>query len=124
MVVTLAACGEEISRQVRVEPVPAPARVAFVFTDVSLFYGLNVTTCKGSRVMWLLSDEQLTAPPARIEYGVAPPGFASRAGPEPLVPGCYVVTASGPSSARFELGADGRVTVDSSRVRKPPAPVR
>src|SRR5437016_4616577 len=37
----LVACGEEISRQVKIEPAPAPARVAFVFTDVSLFYGLN-----------------------------------------------------------------------------------
>jgi hypothetical protein len=103
-----AACASDSSRLVSVEPAPAPDVVSFVLDDRSLFYGLTVSTCQG-RAMWTISNEQLGEPPTRITYGVAPPGFVTRSGPAALEPGCYEVTASGPSHARFHVGADGRL---------------
>ena len=88
---------------------PTSGVVTFVLADRSLFYGLTVSTCRG-RDMWTISNEQLGEPPARIVYGVTPRGFVSRAGPTALKPGCYVVTVSGPSRARFHIGADGRIS--------------
>jgi hypothetical protein len=82
--------------------------VTFVLADRSLVYGVTVTTCSG-RVMWTISNERLIQPPTRISYGVTPDGFVSRTGPKPLTPGCYEIIVSGPSSARFQIGADGRL---------------
>ena len=104
----MTACVGGVGQLVSVEPAPAPAAVSFVLTDRSLFYGLTVATCRG-RAMWTISDEQLVDSPARIIYGIAPPGFVSRTGPAVLEPGCYVVTVSGPSHARFRIGAEGRI---------------
>src|SRR5829696_3910511 len=102
------ACVGGVGQLVAVESAPAPAAVAFVLTDRSLFYGLTVATCRG-RALWTISDEQLVESPARIIYGITPPGFVDRTGPAVLKPGCYVVTVSGPSRSRFHIGADGRI---------------
>jgi hypothetical protein len=93
---------------VSVEPAPTPGAVAFAVADRSLVYGLTVMTCRG-RVMWTISNAQNVQSPARIIYGVTPNGFASSAGPKPLTPGCYKVVVSGPSTARFNIGADGHL---------------
>jgi hypothetical protein len=85
-----------------------PGAVAFVLTNRNLFYGLTVANCSG-RPMWTISNEKLVEPPTRITYGVAPTGFVSRTGPLTLTPGCYEVIVSGPSRARFHIGADGRL---------------
>ena len=103
------ACASDAFQRVTVEPTPTSGVVTFVLADQSLFYGLTVSTCRG-RDMWTISNEQLGEPPARIVYGVTPRGFVSRAGPTALKPGCYVVTVSGPSRARFHIGADGRIS--------------
>jgi hypothetical protein len=99
---------------VSVEPAPTPGVVAFAVGDRSLVYGLTVMTCRG-RVMWTISNERNVLSPTRIAYGVTPDGFASRVGPKALTPGCYKVIVSGPSSARFEIGADGRLIANEAR---------
>lgn len=108
--VLVTACASDEFQRVTVEPTPASGVVNFVLADRNLLYGLTVSTCRG-RDMWTISNEQLGEPPAHISYGVTPPGFVSRAGPTPLKPGCYVVTVSGPSRARFHIGTDGRVSL-------------
>jgi len=55
------------------------------------------------------------SPPPRVTHGVTLPGFVSRTGPLPPEPGCYVVLASGPSHARFHIGAGGRVVAEGRR---------
>jgi len=64
--------------------------------------------------MWTMSNERHGEPPYRITYGVTPDGFVSRAGPNALTPGCYKVIVSGPSSVRFHIAGDGRLTANSS----------
>jgi hypothetical protein len=109
-----AACVADEAQRVSVEPAPKPASVAFVLTDRTLVYGLTVATCRG-RPVWTISNEQHTVQaPARIIYGVTPDGYVTRIGPNPLTPGCYEVIVSGPSRARFWIGADGQLIPDSS----------
>jgi hypothetical protein len=108
-----AACATETPQHVSVAPAPAPTVASFVLADRSLVYGLTVATCNG-RAMWTISNQKLGQPPDTINYGVTPPGFATRAGPTPLTPGCYEVTVSGPARTRFEIGADGRLIVKDS----------
>jgi len=75
-----------------------------------LFYGLSVVTCRDGRVMWNFGVTSGDAPiPVAVTYGTPVPGFPTRSGPEPLTPGCYQVTISGPASTRFRVGADGSV---------------
>jgi len=123
-----AACATDVSRQVAIVPAPPPATVAFVLGNRTLFYGLTVMSCSG-RTMWTLANEQLVEPPARIIYGVAPPGFVSRVGPFALTPGCYEVIFSGPTRVRFHIGPDGRLVsepgarrADSARPQPQPQP--
>ena len=103
-----AACATDIARDVSVEPAPKAGVVEFVLTDRSLLYGLTVMTCRG-RAVWTISNSRLGLAPGRITYGVTPDGFVSRVGPEPLEPGCYDVVVSGPSRARFHIGANGQI---------------
>jgi len=56
------------------------------------------------------------SPAPRVTHGVTLPGFVSRTGPLPPEPGCYVVLASGPSHARFHIGAGGRVVAEGRRM--------
>ena len=102
------ACATDASNVISVEPTPTPGVVTFQLADRSLVYGLSVTTCNG-RAMWTISNQRLGEPPFRITYGLAPDGFVAHTGPRALTPGCYKVIVSGPSSARFHIGADGRL---------------
>jgi hypothetical protein len=111
----LAACASDAGL-VSVEPMPPPGAVTFVLADRSLVYGLTVTTCQG-RVMWTISNERNVLPPTRITYGVTPDGFVSRTGPKLLTSACYEVIVSGPSKARFHIGADGRLIASPSSSR-------
>lgn len=108
-----AACATDALQLVSVEPTPASGVVMFVLADRSLVYGLSVMTCRG-RVMWTMSNERHGEAPYRITYGVTPDGFVSRTGPNALTPGCYKVVVSGPSSVRFHIGGDGRLTASST----------
>lgn len=101
---------------VAVEPAPAPARVAFgLGVGGGYFYGLTVMTCTRDSVMWVVGTGGTNAGrPSRVVYGQAPAGFATRTGPVPLVPGCYMATA-GSGFTRFVLRPDGSVAADSLR---------
>jgi hypothetical protein len=126
VVITLLAAGcAGDAGLVSVEASPTPGAVTFALADRSLVYGLTVMTCDG-RVMWTISNEQNVQSPTRFTYGVTPKGFVSRSGPKPLTPACYDVIVSGPSKARFHIGADGRLIatpssppVDSARTPSP-----
>ena len=112
-VATCAACETDVSNLVHVEPAPAPSTVTFALESRDLVYGLTVMTCSG-RDMWTISNAKLGGAPSRIAYGVTPPGFVTRTGPRALEPGCYEVVVSGPSRARFRIGNDGNLVVNSS----------
>ena len=114
------ACATDVGRNVSIEPAPAPGVVQFVMSDRSLVYGLTVMTCRG-RAVWTISNDRLGPAPSRFTYGVTPPGFVSRTGPEPLEPGCYEVFISGPSRARFQIGKDGRLISPSGPVVSRPS---
>jgi hypothetical protein len=116
--VVMAACVNDVSHVVSVEPAPTPGAVTFVLADANLVYGLTVSTCSG-RALWTISNEQQVKPPVRITYGIPPRGFATRTGPGQLKPGCYEVTISGPSRSRFHIAPDGRlVSTDTAGGRR------
>jgi len=83
---------------------------------IDYFYGLTVATC-GGHVMWTLQNAstQAAARPIRLVYGEAPPGYYSSTPPEPLRPGCYRATVSGPASVEFTIESDGRVVEREER---------
>ena len=112
------ACATDIARNVSIAPGPEPGVVQFVLKDRALVYGLTVMTCRG-RAVWTISNERLGPAPSRFTYGVTPNGFVSRAGPEPLKPGCYEVIVSGPSRVRFQIGQDGRLVSPEKPVSGP-----
>jgi hypothetical protein len=111
------ACATDVAREVSVEPTPKPGVVEFVLEDRTLLYGLTVMTCNG-RAVWTISNQRLGLPPSRISYGVAPDGFVSRVGPEPLKPGCYEVVVSGPSRVRFQIGEDGKLQANGANTKR------
>jgi hypothetical protein len=87
--------------------------VVFDLDSSPLFYGLSVTTCNGS-TMWTVAQESSAPIPARIVYGRPPAGYTERAPAKPLVPGCYRVTVSGPSSVEFRVESDGTIRPSSA----------
>jgi hypothetical protein len=114
----MAACVHDVSHVVSVEPAPTPGAVTFVLADANLVYGLTVATCSG-RAMWTISNTQQAKSPVRIIYGNPPRGFVTRTGPDQLKPGCYEVTVSGPSRARFHIATNGRlISTDTAGVRR------
>jgi len=104
------ACVGGVGQLVAVESAPAPAAVSFVLTDRSLFYGLTVATCRG-RAMWTISNEQLVESPARIIYGITPPGRATPDGGAERVTGAPECPKCG-----------GRMWDNRASKRKPRAP--
>jgi hypothetical protein len=123
--VCLAVAGCAARNAIWVEPGSGDGRVTFRVSatpggtaPIEHLYGLTVSTCDG-RVVWTMrsADVASAARPTRIEYGEPPAGYVSAAGPEPLAPGCYRATVSGPASVVFTVGGDGRV-----EPRRPPAP--
>jgi hypothetical protein len=83
---------------------------------IDYLYGLTVATC-GGRVRWTMrnADTDSAARPIRIVYGEAPPGYYSLVPPQPLRPGCYRATVSGPASVEFTVGEDGRAVERGAR---------
>ena len=75
--------------------------------------GVRVDRCDhepvGDGAMWVVGPRAGTGPLHALAYGVAPPGWVSRQGPLPLVPGCYLVTTSGTGRTSFDVAADGTV---------------
>jgi hypothetical protein len=67
--------------------------------------------------MWTLQNAstQSAARPIRVVYGEAPPGYYSSVPPEPLRPGCYRATVSGPATVEFTVGSDGSVVERGER---------
>ena len=56
--------------------------------------------------MWSIAADSFI-PVTRIRYGVTPPGFREMVEARPLVPGCYVAEAVGPSGTAFDVHEDG-----------------
>jgi len=112
----LAACATRVGPAVTIAPVSTAQHLVFRRVAQDIFYGMLVTTCKGDRTMWDIGTPANAAPaPQEIAYGVAPPGYAVRAGPLPLTPGCYRVTVSGPATSEFVVDGTGNVTLRQHR---------
>jgi hypothetical protein len=101
---------------VRVAPVPRVDSLTFELSSVgaasgpgSLVYGVSVVDCE-ENVFWTIASDGSRALPQRFTYGSVIPGFATRTGPLPLVPGCYKVLVSRAKPFRFEIRGDGSVT--------------
>lgn len=101
------ACALRTSEMVRVDPRSTSSAVVFLIRPGVTIYGLSVLRCGGG-VMWTVgtAGDSVDAP-SRIVYGTPPPRFSTRAGPEPLSPGCYRVVVTGPEESWFRIRADG-----------------
>lgn len=98
-------------------------RVVFLIPASPFLYGLTVSPCQSERPVWAVgSGGDSAPPPTRVVYGVVPAGFSERVVAQPLRPGCYRVTVSGPASAEFVVRADGSVRSASGAPAAPAAP--
>lgn len=92
-------------------------RVVFLVPQATVMYGLSVVTCRGGRPVWVIGSGGANTPaPARVVYGDVPRGYAEQTAAQPLRPGCYRVTVSGPAWAEFVVNADGSVSAKSGAV--------
>lgn len=129
LILAAIAC-EAIVNEVRIEPGSVPRVPVFVLTDTSgnapstLIYGFSVVRCGSDSASWTIAADGSQAHPPRLTYGETPPGYQTRAGPEPLRPGCYDVFVTGGRRARFRIDANGKVVADSPSPRREPAPPR
>jgi hypothetical protein len=129
IVSSLAGCDPAIN-SVRVEPGNVPRQPVFVLADSSgrgvsgLIYGISVVPCGADSAVWQIAATGSKGAPARLEYGVTPDGFAVRAGPQPLRPGCYDVIVSNGRPARFLVSSDGRVVPERPPARDSAPPDR
>jgi hypothetical protein len=69
-------------------------------------YGLSVLRCDTRDVAWTISADGSRRMPGDVVYGRPVPGFPTRVGPLPLVPGCYEVIVSNAASRRFDVDAN------------------
>src|SRR5439155_17995242 len=74
-------------------------------------YGLSVIRCGDERAFWTIAADGSRSLPERIAYGRLIPGFETRAGPEPLLPGCYQAIVSGADPVTFDVTATGQIRV-------------
>jgi len=104
-----AACAAPPTYAVGVTPGPTPSAPAFAVPGATDgLYGLSVERCGGGGTMWAIgTGGGNVSRPASVVYGRAPDGWMTRAGPLPLVAGCYDVFASGGGVGRFTVRADG-----------------
>ena len=114
--IAAAAC-DAPANLVRLAP---PARVDSVAFEISaiggagagpasLVYGVAVVRCDETG-FWTIVSDGTRSLPQRFTYGGALPGFETRAGPLPLLPGCYDILVSRARPLRFDIGADGSAT--------------
>jgi hypothetical protein len=96
---------------VRIAPEATADSVVFLLrssTDAGLpaesVYGLSVVRCDTKEVFWTISADGSRLAPDRVVYGQPIPGFPTRAGPAPLVAGCYEVILSGAVPRAFDIG--------------------
>jgi hypothetical protein len=119
--VIIAAACEAAVNEVRVEPGTAPMKPIFVLTDTTgqrvsgTIYGMSIVACGADSPMWQIAALGSNGSPSRVEYGVAPPGYATHAGPAPLRAGCYDVFVTDGRRARFRVDGAGHVIVDVRR---------
>lgn len=119
--VALVLACETLVNEIRVEPGSTPLKPVFVLSDTTghgpagTIYGISVVACGSETVLWQIAATGSNTPPPRIEYGVAPTGYAVNLGPTPLHAGCYDVFVTDGRRARFRVDAMGHVTVDSRR---------
>lgn len=80
-------------------------------------HGLTISPCgadgTSETAVWAIARTSAAPVPARINYGLAPHGYSTVAGPTPLRPGCYVAADAGSGRLRFEVKVDG--TVEEAR---------
>ncbi len=84
-------------------------RGAKVGASPNLVFGLGVVRCADDRPMWIIAAEGSRLMPDSLRYGEPVPGFALRAGPEPLGPDCYRAVASGAVPLRFVVDPAGGI---------------
>ena len=112
---------ESVVNLVRVEPGSAPAKPVFVLTDTTgrgasgTIYGLSVVPCGADTAVWQIAANGSGGAPARLDYGVTPPGYVTNVGPIPLRTGCYDVFVTDGRRARFRLDGSGKLIVEPRR---------
>jgi hypothetical protein len=94
---------------VMIGPSATASHLVFQVYSGMYIYGLAVTTCTGSRAMWVIGTPGATEPVSSITYGETPKGFAVHTGPLPLTPGCYQATITGSPPVKFVVDTDGTV---------------
>jgi hypothetical protein len=120
LVIAASSC-EPVVNLVRVEPGTSPLKPVFVLTDTTgrgvsgAIYGLSVIPCGADTAVWQIAATGSNGAPARLEYGVAPTGYATHVGPVPLRTGCYDVFVTDGRRARFRVDGKGQIIVDSRR---------
>ena len=108
-----------------VEPDSTVERLIFRFSDELYgdepvpIYVMRVDSCKTLGIIdpalkpppiWIIStDDEASAEVNKIEFGVAPAGWRTTAGPTPLTPGCYLAGAGAGTRLAFSVGPDGSI---------------
>jgi hypothetical protein len=116
---------EAVVNEVRVEPGTSLLKPVFVLTDTTgkgssgTIYGLSVVPCGSDNAVWQIAATGSNSAPARLEYGVTPPGYVTHIGPTPLHAGCYEVFITDGRRARFRVDAGGRVVSETRRDSQP-----
>jgi hypothetical protein len=95
---------------VAIAPGATSKHLVFQVYSGGYIYGLAVTTCTGSRAMWVIGTSGATEPVGNITYGEAPKGYAVHTGPLPLTPGCYEATITNSPPVKFVVEKDGTVS--------------
>jgi hypothetical protein len=116
---------EPVVNLVRVEPGSGLTKPVFVLSDTTgrgssgTIYGLSVIPCGADTAVWQIAANGSNGAPARLEYGVTPPGYFARVPAEPLRKGCYDVFVTDGRRARFRVDAFGQLIPEQRRDSQP-----
>jgi hypothetical protein len=94
---------------IAIAPDASASHLVFRVYSGAYIYGLAVTTCTGSRAMWVIGTSGASTPVSSITYGEVPKGFAEHTGPLPLTPGCYEAKITNSVPVRFVVEKNGTI---------------